>query len=424
MTCDQTTSAELFDPSTGSWRLTGHIVGVPCVETENASSVLLPDGRVLLAGGNLQTSQLFDPSTGEWTPTANQPTNTNGDQTLTLLQDGRVLLAGVVFGGADLYDSDTNRWTPVANSDGGGFGGAVLLTSGEVLLTTHAGTELFDPVSNRFRVVTALPNTEGSSLVLLANGNALLVGGGQSQNGQVLSFPSAEYNRSTNSWTLTGSSTPRVLGTATLLRSGQVLVAAGEPGGSAELYTPLSEARRGPQCTLARAGTDALGRPFIKVAARDIANGLQSVKLVKASNATVQLPHFPPGSNDPAVATATSVDPTQRSSVTFQVTNTAGSTLTCDPTVVQLAVSSERPTVIRLGDVAGSEHVLKLTNGAPGLRRLGVLVNGRQYRLEHLSANEQEDLDISAALHAGTNNRVVLIAHGEPGSSAVVTLVD
>jgi hypothetical protein len=62
------------------------------------SATLLSDGRVLIAGGNdqlkvLTSAELYDPATGSFSPTGSMATP-RGYHTTTLLPDGRVLIAG------------------------------------------------------------------------------------------------------------------------------------------------------------------------------------------------------------------------------------------------------------------------------------------------------------------------------------------
>jgi hypothetical protein len=102
-------SAELYDPATGTWSLTGSLNDGRADHVET----LLPNGMVLVADGTtfpLASAELYDPATGTWSLTGslNAPRK---DHAATLLPNGMVLVTGGARGygkaplaSAELYD--------------------------------------------------------------------------------------------------------------------------------------------------------------------------------------------------------------------------------------------------------------------------------------------------------------------------------
>jgi large repetitive protein len=149
-------SAELYDPRSGKWKVTGSMAAA----RESDPLIVLANGLVLKTGGGPDdpaACELYDPRTGTWSPTGSMAV-ARGQLSSSLLVDGRVLVAagfGVDLASAELYDPAAGTW-----SDAGSFGvgrfehTATLLPNGKVLVTggllsdgVASSAELFDPAA-------------------------------------------------------------------------------------------------------------------------------------------------------------------------------------------------------------------------------------------------------------------------------------
>lgn len=163
-------SAELYDPVQGTWSTAASL---PAPRAESMS-VTLANGKVLVFGGGTtgpngkldkrQLPVVYDPSTGRWSTTG-QMVHLRWATSGTLLPNGQVLVAGgnpdwdtVKTATAEVYDPATNRWAasdPLAVARR--FHTATLLPSGKVLIASGQGAggvrtktaELFSPPPGR-----------------------------------------------------------------------------------------------------------------------------------------------------------------------------------------------------------------------------------------------------------------------------------
>jgi hypothetical protein len=284
----------------GTFTTTGDMTTARAFHT----ATLLFDGRVLIVGGDKTgTAELYDPTTGTFTPTGNGTAGhgtyngvPNGGSTATLLPDGRVLIAG--SSKSEVYDSATGNFSTTGNNTLIGQEGftPTLLTNGKVLFTgggwadlcdvAAADPQLYDPTTGVFSLAgpyATFPDgySAGTSGLTYAAATSLSDG-----KVLILSEPAAElYDPATNTFSVTGSMvavdeggvwgkpTQIAFRTATLMKNQKVLVAGGVPAyydtgdfplSRAELYDPLGTftatgsmhvARRGHTATLMPDGT-------------------------------------------------------------------------------------------------------------------------------------------------------------------------
>lgn len=279
--------------------------GVLADGRSNHTSTLLPNGRVLVAGGRTSifattsSAEVYDPafvarvgdlsakplsartiqlrltSPNPWSATAGMAAPRSG-HSATRISDGRVLVAGgfgsngKALASVELYDPATGRWFPAAGMGlARGSHTATPLGSGRVLVSGGIGSdgaptasaEIFDPVAGTWTPTPPMSTARFDHTATLLGGGTVLAVGGYNQLPPAPPMRSEEsYDPATGAWSATACPDqqppadqpsaclhiPRASHTATLLPGGRLLVAGGIDDGnlprrSAELYDPSGQ---------------------------------------------------------------------------------------------------------------------------------------------------------------------------------------
>jgi hypothetical protein len=134
-------SAEIFDPTTGAWSATGEM----SVPRHKLAVIALADGRVLVLGGSNKqdafgqyaTAEVFDPTTGSFIATgAMAEPRYKISGAVVQFRDGRVLVAAGASP-AEVYDPPTGTFQRVGGDadTAFNFSAAALLPDGSVLVS-------------------------------------------------------------------------------------------------------------------------------------------------------------------------------------------------------------------------------------------------------------------------------------------------
>jgi hypothetical protein len=163
----------------------------------------------------------------------------------------------------------------------------------------------------------------------------------------------------------------------------------------------------------------------VEVTIKDTGTGLAEILVTKSENADTIVPPFTVGTKDPVVLSTTKIDNTQKSRVEARVTDLAGNVRLCDPILLLLVRDKSESASLSAGsDVPRAEDKVTITNGAPGLRKIDIVVNGQTFKVNGLKDGEEVTVDISSAMVDGDANKVDFQVKGKPGSFANVMIWD
>ncbi len=238
----RTASAELYDPASDTWSVTGSLS-----ETRSAFTLTSTDGGVLAVGGatpeaDLSSTELYDAAEGLWSPGPALPFASAGHAAARLTSGAVVIAGGTAGTQAAVLAPDGAQWAlagtlivdaPGASLTALGDGSAVLIGPGV------PGAQRYVPDANNWfhGGMPALPRSEHTA-TLLTDGTVLVVGGALPGSSRSVEL----YDPAAQTFTFSGATNePRFRHTATLLSDGRVAVVGGallDGAVGTEIYNP------------------------------------------------------------------------------------------------------------------------------------------------------------------------------------------
>lgn len=252
-------SAEVWSPNGGGGGTFTATTYPMHVARQAFTLTTLPNGLALAVGGSpafnspagSRTAELYNPATGRWTLTGSLPSGRLG-HTATLLPNCKVLIVGDAPA-AVTYNYVTGRFS-AAGSEGSfqrSYQTATLLANGKVLIaggetvTTVAlkTASVYNPATGRFTPTSSMPTAHSQGFAALISGGRVIVGGGltgtapnQNSNDHV-----EIYSPTNNTWATADPLLAQSFAfnvQSDVLQGGDLAVMGTGAGNQSELYTP------------------------------------------------------------------------------------------------------------------------------------------------------------------------------------------
>lgn len=242
--------AELFNPTTSAWKLTGRMLQGSSAHT----ATRLTNGDVLIVGGHdgaqiaVNRAEIFDPNTENWTA-AGSMNSARTNHSATLMADGSVMVVGGADGALDTgialatverFSRASNTWSAAvplpaprsAHTANVIPSGATIVLGGS---TSGGGAGTTDCLrlaagANAWSSCTPIPTARRTHKATDLGGGRIFVSGGAA--GNASGFEPI-YDTATDSWSMTTlSASPLATGAAVERNGNSVLVWAGGPSSS------------------------------------------------------------------------------------------------------------------------------------------------------------------------------------------------
>ena len=231
-------TAEIYDPTSNTWSAAANMIDA---RGKSHRAVLLSDGKVMVIGDSeTGTVEIYDPASNTWSATdsLNKPRNY---VSTVLLNDGRVLVAGgedatktgrLPLNTAEVWDPSTGQFSETGSMEQDATANPIVLIGDKALLISRYLGEIYDPTTGTWSSAgkPMRERAQGAVAVVMNDGKVMVSGGEFIRHGWVgantVPLMSTEtYDPATNTWIETSSMIePRKNHASIVLQDGRVIV--------------------------------------------------------------------------------------------------------------------------------------------------------------------------------------------------------
>jgi hypothetical protein len=178
----ETTLGAIYDPLADRWTPVAPPPGWSTIG--DAESIVLPSGVFMLGDSQSAKQALFNASTLTWTATGAGKADKNSEEGWTLLPSGKVLTIDVTanIGSSELYDPATGEWSPAGNLTSlvntDEIGPAVLRPNGTVFAMGASPHNAVYNADGTWSTAPDFPSTGPNGQLDIADGPAVLLPNG------------------------------------------------------------------------------------------------------------------------------------------------------------------------------------------------------------------------------------------------------
>jgi hypothetical protein len=161
----------------------------------------------------------------------------------------------------------------------------------------------------------------------------------------------------------------------------------------------------------------------VVLASYDLTSGMKSITVLTCTNCTATTAPFTVGTIGNVLTTAIKTNQSETSVIKIEATDVDGNSTTFDP--IDFTIHDGGSQKADRVEISPKEHLVLISNGKPGVRRLDIEVNGETIPpVTDLSNGEFKTVDIARFMNPHIENKVTVTAYGPRDATAWIVITE